>query len=257
MGKRLKGWLLILCVFVIGLSMMNIACADIPSGVKDHYEYNQTDRSIVKVKKRLQELGFFGKSVQFSNTVSEDLKKAVIAFQEQNAVMADGVIDKDFLELLFSDDAIEKGGKPNTETKVVTEKPPETEETNAVPGRTTTQNKESKEEKKKDTVDAFAIIAGVVIFTLIAMLIISAVKKSKVRALVEIIERYKELRKDERCKKAIYEAGIIMGILASGGEYFLIPLMKDGNRYNMRFDHNTVVNAEEKCGTSIITVLDS
>lgn len=87
------------------------AFADIPAGVKDHYEYNKKDSSIVIVKKRLQELGYFEKGTEFSDIVSEGLKETVILFQKKNNVSMDGVLDKDLLELLFSDRAVTKQGK--------------------------------------------------------------------------------------------------------------------------------------------------
>ena len=121
MGIMKRKCVELICIIIIGLTMMNISYADIPDGVRDNYTYNKKDSSILIVKERLNELGYFGDGpVQFSDFVSEQLKSAVISFQKKNKVKADGVLDRDLLELLFSDEAIGKDGKkkPRKENEI-------------------------------------------------------------------------------------------------------------------------------------------
>lgn len=114
--KRICGLLVVVMMIIIGISIMTFAHADIPEGVKYHYQYNTTDRSIVIVKERLLELGYFNSNSQLNNIVSEALKSAVISFQEQNALEPDAVIDQEFLEALFSDNAVGKNEKKKSES---------------------------------------------------------------------------------------------------------------------------------------------
>lgn len=118
MGKR-KLFLLVNILLSFVLFSYSTAFAAIPDGVKNSYTYNQTDRSIVKVKERLKTLGYFSKDAQFSNVVSEELRKAVISFQNQNGMTTDGIIDKDFLETLFSSSAVSKDGIKKRSNNVV------------------------------------------------------------------------------------------------------------------------------------------
>ena len=173
---------------------MNISYADIPEGVKDNYTYNKSDSSILIVKERLNELGFFGNgSVQFSDFVSEQLKNAIISFQKQNKVKADGIIDKDLLELLFSDDAIGKDGKKRVQHVSITEAPliknPATTSPAKAAGHPYGMNTDNhkKEEKytdnnKKEEKKSSSIGAGIFIVIIgfcVPLLVISA-KKRKV-----------------------------------------------------------------------------
>ena len=132
-------WVLI-CILIIVLSMMSIAYAEIPSDLKEQYKYKQHDSSIIIVKNRLKDLGYFAKDAQFSDFVSDELKTAIKAFQKQNNVPANGIIDKKLLELLFSDDAVEKGGKPRIRTVVVIETPVVTEHKTTSSDRRLNQN---------------------------------------------------------------------------------------------------------------------
>lgn len=156
------------------------AVAEIPAGVKNYYEYNQQDKSIVIVKKRLQELGYFRQDAQFSNVVSDELKKAVISFQKQNGIDADGVLNKSLLELLFSDDAVEKGGIPIVRSNMISEPYKNTDEpvksdTDKLPG--------SVEKEKIVYVDPFVIyvICAVVLFLLLLLFIRRAKKRASVK----------------------------------------------------------------------------
>ncbi len=91
--------LICICFIAIGMIMMEYAAADIPAGVKDHYAYNTRDNSIILVKKRLEELGYFEKGTKYSDYVSEGLKETILTFQKTNKVSVDGVLDRDLLEL--------------------------------------------------------------------------------------------------------------------------------------------------------------
>lgn len=95
------------------------ADADIPSGVKDRYDYGTTDESIVTVKEQLKELGYFTKNAEFNNMVSEQLREAVICFQEINGLEPDGEVSRAFQEALFSDGAVGKDGIRPEETAAV------------------------------------------------------------------------------------------------------------------------------------------
>jgi len=114
---RQTGTFLLMILLVIGMSVCFTARADIPAKVKDSYQYNQSDDSIIIVKERMRELGYFSKSAKFTGSVNITLRDAVIQFQEQNGMDPDGEINKAFLELLFSDDAVEKGGRPKEKEK--------------------------------------------------------------------------------------------------------------------------------------------
>ena len=120
--KKVLALLLAVCLVLFCSILSKYAYADIPSGVKDQYEYNQHDSSIIQVKTRLKELGYFSSKAQFSDFVSDELKKAVISFQRQNGMKANGVIDKDFLLKLYSSDAIDKDGKKRKATTTATPK---------------------------------------------------------------------------------------------------------------------------------------
>ena len=266
MNKIFRRLLFIVCMIIIAFSAMIIAHADIPAGVKNGYKYNQTDSSIVIVKNRLKDLGYFGSgSSTFSSFVSEDLKKAVISFQRQNKVVADGVLDKDLLELLFSDDAIGKDGKKVRSASVAdgqaspagTKAPAVEREASTVVAKKGT--KESTPDKTKD-VNLLSIVLPLLIVGIIIGVLVSiskSITNYRLNRLIAILERYKELGMDARCKKAINESGIILNLLASGGEYLFIPLMFRNNHYMLRFDSNIVQEAEKRCGTTIVAKLDT
>lgn len=276
------------CVIIIGILVMSFAHADIPAGVKKEYKYNQKDSSIVFVKNRLRDLGYFGdKNSQFSDFVSQDLKKAVISFQKKNKVKADGELDQDLLDLLFSDDAIGKDGKKKpmpksskkssskkkTEIVYATKAPaaatttPKPKATKA-PKKTTTQKKtnepnlsdlmtqeEIRAEKQRQTI-ILALIgaAGVCILAVIVRAVMSAGRKKR-QSLAEIMEQYKKFKQDERVVQGINEAGIVMSILVNGGEYFLVPLRQQGNKFRLRYSRRTVRRVEKKYGTRIVSML--
>lgn len=157
-------------LLIIILLMMSIAYADIPSGVKDEYKYNQYDSSIIIIKDRLKELGYFGEKAIFSEFVSEDLRTAVKAFQRQNKVTVDGVINQAFLELLFSDDAVGKDGRLKANSFVVKETPATIESitTNAVKNQSMMESIEQKKMDEEkfvlDPVWAFVIASACFIF---------------------------------------------------------------------------------------------
>ncbi len=169
MKKNLLCFLVCIYAVIIVLSMMSIAYADIPSNVKEEYEYNDHDSSIIIVKNRLKELGYFGKNAQFSDVVSNELKTAVKAFQKKNNVLVNGVIDKAFLELLFSDDAAEKDGKPKVRAVVLMEEPAVTESETTSLSRIIEDGaiKEKNKDEDKSAIDlgwAFVIICICFIF---------------------------------------------------------------------------------------------
>ena len=89
-------------------------------------------------------MGYFGENAEFSNEASVYLKEVVIAFQKQNGVTADGILDEDLLELLFSDNAAGKDGKSKQRVNAVTEVPEGTERAanNIISKSRTTQNTE-------------------------------------------------------------------------------------------------------------------
>ena len=123
MKRKLLSLLLTVCIIFTEIVMMSSAFADIPAEVKDSYTYNTRDNSIILVKKRLEELGYFEKGTQYSNYVSEGLKETVLIFQKKNNVTMDGVIDRDFLELLFSDQAVDASGRSAAAKTVKTATP--------------------------------------------------------------------------------------------------------------------------------------
>ena len=110
MKKKLLCLFFALCMAAAAAATAPSACAEIPAGVKDSYAYGTRDGSIITVKKRLEELGYFEKGTQYSNYVSEGLKETVIIFQLKNGMEQDGVLDRELLELLFSDRAKDVSG---------------------------------------------------------------------------------------------------------------------------------------------------
>lgn len=334
MGKKWARILLLICIVTIVLTMVVIACADIPAGVKKEYKYNTRDDSIIEVKKQLQKLGYFDKDAQFSNFVSDDLKKAVISFQKQNNLKTNGAIDKNLLELLFSDDAVDSDGKKREQTEATTiitdlesgSKTVVSETENRKVIRTDYRadiaQEETQNEEKNKTVSLGTIALyffGFVAVYLLCLGVAAAIKakekakeqerleeearqreiaekrqkeliaqreREKALALqkqlemiaqrkrekaiaeqnqrelmfkrqkdefVSILERYKEIRQDERCKKAIREAGIIYSLLASYGEFLLLPCA----RYQLRYDSNVVLRAQNQCGITNVSALDT
>lgn len=99
----------------------------------------------------------------------------------------------------------------------------------------------------------FVAVLGIAIVGIVAGLISHT--KSKPKELMDIIEMYSEIKKDERCKKAIRESGIIPDLLAFSGEYLFIPLKREKAGYSLRFDKKAVNNAEKQCETNIVSML--
>lgn len=112
MLKRTGALLLLMVLIAISMAACAPARAEIPEGVKEFYEYNKNDDSIIIVKKRMQELGYFSKGAKFTGSVNVTMQNAVLLFQKQNGLEEDGVIDTVFLERLFSEEAVGKDGKP-------------------------------------------------------------------------------------------------------------------------------------------------
>lgn len=278
----------LVCAIIIGILMTGIAHADIPAGVKREYQYNTTDSSILIVKNRLRDLGYFGdKKSKFSDFVSEELKTAVMSFQKKNKVKADGVLDKDLLELLFSDDAIGKDGKkkpmPKSSKKSTTKKntspiyatkaPPSAKTTKkpaaAQTVKTTAQPKPEEtdlselwsqeaaraENRNQIVIPILIAAAGVCILAVIVR-VVSSAGREKRQSLAAIMDQYRKFKQNETVVQAIREAGIVMSVLASGGEYFLIPLRQKGDGFRLRYSRHTVKRVEKHYGTKIVSMLD-
>ena len=103
-------------LFLAVFSSSSQAVIVIPDGVKKYYEYNQYDDSIILVKERLRELGYFKPDSTFTKQVSSELKRAVVSFQQKNNMKADGRIDQEFLTALFSEAAVRKEEEAEKET---------------------------------------------------------------------------------------------------------------------------------------------
>ena len=113
---------LVLIIFVVSTVLFAYADISIPSDVKNEYKYGTTDKSIITIKKRLQELGYYSKSAQFSDSVGSNLKDTVKVFQEKNGLNQDGKLDQTLFNVLFSDNAVSKQGKKLKEEET-TQKP--------------------------------------------------------------------------------------------------------------------------------------
>ena len=279
MLKRILS-LLIVCLVITGAPVMRDACADIPAGVKTEYQYNQKDSSIIVVKKRLQELGYFNEKAVFSDFVSKDLKTAVLRFQKQNGLAQNGNIDKKFLNALFSDDAITMDGKKLPKSSKPT-KAPETKKNSSSKNSNSNSSKNSSKNSKNSNssrkqsntiegigeiktpasgggksifggVGLYAAIGGALVLVL-ALLFLGKLRKAvRKQALTDIIHRYMEMKRDIRCKKAIKDSGLIIRLLAAGGEYLFLPLKKKGPRFEREIVQKTAV----QCRTNIVLLLD-
>ena len=286
-ANKVKKRPLVACVIIIGILVMSIAHADLPAGVKKEYKYDQSDSSIIFVKNRLRDLGYFGdKNARFSDFVSQELKKAVMSFQKKNKVKVDGILDEDLLNLLFSSDAIGKDGKKKQMRKA-TKKPSAGKKSTPAyvtkapdsatmaPKRTITYKAPKATEKPKEETNlsdlmtqegiradkqrqsiilALTATAGICILAAVFRAVWSAGRKKR-QSLAETMEQYKKFRQDERLVQKINEAGITMSILVAGGEYFLVPLRQRGNRFRLRYNQRIVRKVEKKYGTKIVSML--
>lgn len=283
MLKRILS-LLIVCLVITGVPVMRDARADIPAGVKTEYQYNQKDSSIIVVKKRLQELGYFNDKAVFSDFVSKDLKTAVLRFQKQNGMAQNGNIDKKFLKALFSDDAITMDGKKlpksskptkTPETKKKSDSKNSSKNSNKNSSKNSSKNSKNSNSSKKQSstiegigeiktpasgggksifgeVGLYAAIGGALVLVL-ALFILGKLRKAvRKQALTDIIHRYMEMKRDVRCKKAVKDSGLIIKLLAAGGEYLFLPVKKKGPRFEREIVQKTAI----QCRTNVVLLLD-
>ena len=96
--------ILIVLLLILNASFC-IAASMIPSDLKKEYKYGEQDKTIISVKERLQELGYFSPTALFSATIGSSLKDAVKEFQKTNGLKQDGKLNTDLFNVLFSSSA--------------------------------------------------------------------------------------------------------------------------------------------------------
>ena len=109
----------------------------------------------------------------------------------------------------------------------------------------------------EDYSDVF-IIAVLFIGLLLVIVLIARIAKHHHRnKFVAIINRYCDLKKDERCKIAVAESGLVLKVLAYRGEFLFLPLVRKGNNYRPRFESKTILEAENTFSLKIFSMLDN
>lgn len=114
--KRLSSFFFVI-IFIIFFVISALSDTVIPSNIKKEYKYGTKDKSITTVKERLQELGYFSPTAEFSTSVGEPLKKAVKEFQKKNNLKQDAKLNMALFAVLFSDNAVANGTIETAQTK--------------------------------------------------------------------------------------------------------------------------------------------
>ena len=164
-------------LFLILLSVVGYGETKLPDGLKKYYQYNSQDKSIIPVKERLAELGYFPEDKTGNAWINQTLRDAVKQFQEKNNLKTDGKLNTDLFTALFSDTAIAKSGKVKKITESRSDNNTEDQSINTVVNGKELTKTRTKPEKNSNSNSGMILV---VVFALIGITVFSIIN-AKIR----------------------------------------------------------------------------
>ena len=86
-----------------GTSILQIECESVAVQQYDPLKKGDKGEEVMNLKKRLQELGYFGASASFNDVYGDPCVDQVKAFQKNNGLTVTGTADSETLTVLYSD----------------------------------------------------------------------------------------------------------------------------------------------------------
>lgn len=98
----------IICVLVLFITALPFAASatQIPDGLKLPYKQGASSKSILAIKERMQELGYYKAGATMNKDFNATMTERVMQFQKNNGLEETGIVDQEFIEKLYSDTAI-------------------------------------------------------------------------------------------------------------------------------------------------------